>query len=158
MANPNFINANGDLSDDGRKLVEWLDAHLPVMEVARAAELNTFAGPVQDFFNRHRLERMTAEQYVRDFRRTLALNAWRVMEVVEAQTAQAEQVQETVSKTSAIEAALEMLKQELGAARTEIAALKETRTPAKTKVSKKAASQETEDELETEVEAEDEAD
>lgn len=147
---PVFTDDGGGLNDNGRKLANFLSVNLQQMQEASADELNQFPGPLKYLFHNQKLSGMTVEQFIRDNGKSAALNAWRIMEAVEAQEAQAEKVEETAQQTSELVKQLEALAETVKAQAEEIKALKEAATKPEPKGKKPAKVEEVEDESEAE--------
>lgn len=152
MGEPIFVNMDGSLNDDGRKLSNWLETNIQAMEHADADTLNTYPGPLQYLFIQRRTVGMTSERYIQDFGKTYARNAWGIMRVLEDQETQAQQVEETAQQTTELAAKLEEVLAKLEAAQERIAVLeaKPESKPAPRKAKKDEAEAEVDDEGEAE--------
>lgn len=145
-----LLNVDKTLNDDGRKLVEWLDAQCDYADSLPADEsvhfLNTLSGPIRQYYvDVRKLHSHTSAGWVEHFGKSWAQDAWRIMAYVEAEQVKAQQAQQTADKTSALEDQLKALESKLmgkiDALEAENAALKagKGKKPAKTEDATEAA-------------------
>ncbi len=142
MTKPNFFTADGDISPDGQKVVDYLETQAVEASVDVAA-LNELPGYVKHYhLNVMRFHEgtggsmgMAPAEWLKAFENSGAMNAWRALREVEAQQEQSEQVQETAEQTNVLAEQLEALRAEMDTLREELQEAREEKVaePAKPK-------------------------
>ena len=143
MADPKFFEAdNHTLTVDATLLLEWLDATCDVMEAEAAkgdgiTAINQRHGPIKEYYvHVRKMKSLTGEEYIRNFSKSLALNAWRVMEAVDDEAEKQAQVQEAADGVANLTKgqqnivdALEAMKAELATVKAQLAESEAKRKP-----------------------------
>lgn len=126
---PSFLNSDRTLTGDGQKLVQFIEAQFHEADAANdVTRLNGLPGTLQQYYiNVYKLKSHTATQWLEEFGRSWAQDAWRFMEYIEAQAAQTQAVTENTDRTAKLTEGLDELKAQLTAAMAEIEALKAAR-------------------------------
>ena len=150
-----FIDSNGALNADGRKLHAFIEAQFAQLDRSDKAtmvrQLNNMAGTFQWYFaNVVQLESVTPEQFMADFSHSYARSAWQIMEAVEEQDAKTRAVEEAGQQQNVVAQELESVKGQLAEALAAIKTLQEARPEAKPEPAKKPAKAEAVEEGEAE--------
>lgn len=139
---PHFLNFDESLSDDGRKLVEFIESQFVEADRTNNIEaLNNLSGMIGHYYvNVFKLKSMTAERWVKDYPNA-AHNAWAAKEYHEAKAQESQTVAETAATTNtlvdelnkfkeSVTAEMQALREEIAKRDEEIATLKAAK-PAK---------------------------
>lgn len=121
MEKPSFVNIDGSTTEDGRKLIDWIESHF--IEADRSndvALINMLSGDLKHYYvNVYKMNKMTggesggltAGQWLSDYRNSIAMNAWRNYQYTEQQAVKESQLEATTAKTEALEAGLNEFKE-----------------------------------------------
>lgn len=134
MAEPKFLEQDGSVAADGKLLLEWLEATCDLMEEEASkgdgiTAINQRHGPIKEYYvHVRKMHTLTPDEFVKNFSRSTAYNAWRVMEAIDEQAkkdAQAQEATETAATLTqgqkAIVEALEAMKAELETVKAQLA-------------------------------------
>lgn len=129
---PNFLNLDESLSDDGRKLVEFIEGQFIEADRTNNIEaLNNLSGMIGHYYvNVYKMKAMTPDRWVKDYPNA-AHNAWAAKEYLEAQAQESQTVAETAAATTTLADELKALKESLMA---EIQQLKDEKAELAAKV------------------------
>lgn len=123
MDKPTFINLDGSATEDGRKLIEWIESHF--VEADRTndvALINALSGDIKHYYvNVYKMNKMTGgdsggltpEKWLSDYRHSIAMNAWRNYQYTEQQAQRQSQLEATTQKTEELASGLNELKEAL---------------------------------------------
>lgn len=159
-----FINSDGFPTEDGYKLIAWMEAQFTEADKSNdVALINSMSGDVQHYYvNVAKLKTLTPEAWLRDYRNSIARSAYRnyvyTQEMAQREAQEQSQLESTTRKAAELEAGMNSLQEALAAQKSayeqEMAALREEldRLMYKGKKRAKAVATDTdEDDAETEV-------
>lgn len=123
MEKPTFINLDGSSTEDGRKLIEWIESHFIEADKANdIALINSLSGDIKHYYvNVFKLNKMTGgdsggltpAKWLSDYRNSIAMNAWRNFQFTQQQEVRQSQLEATTQKTQELETGLGELKEAL---------------------------------------------
>lgn len=121
MEKPNFVNVDGTPTEDGRRLIEWIESHFVEADKSNdIAMLNSLSGDIQHYYvNVYKLNKMTGgtsagiapAQWLRDYKNSFAMSSWRNWKFTEAAAVKESQLEATTAKTAELEAGLNEFKE-----------------------------------------------
>lgn len=123
MEKPAFVNIDGSTTEDGRKLINWIEAHF--VEADRANDvglINSLSGDLKHYYvNVYKMNKMTggesgglsASQWLSDYRNSIAMGAWRNYQYTLDQAVKESQLEATTAKTEELATGLNELKEAL---------------------------------------------
>ncbi len=113
---PHFLNFDESLSDDGRKLVAFIESQFVEADKTNNLEvLNSLSGMIGHYYtNVYKLGTMTADKWVKEFPNA-AHNAWASKEYLEAKALESQQVAENTETTNTLVDELKAFKESMAA-------------------------------------------
>lgn len=133
-AKPVFTNPDGTMTEDGRALIEWMEAQF--IEADRANDvtlINSLSGDIKHYYvNVYKMNKMTGGQsaltpevYLRDYKNSFVMSNWRNFQYTRQQAEQKDKLAEATQRTEKLEAQLKLLQENLEAKMTELNARSE---------------------------------
>lgn len=115
-----FLNSDGSMTEDGRKMIEWMESQfLEADQKNDVAFLSSgISGDIQYYYiNVYKTKMMSPEQWLRDYRQGMAQRTWSNYQwsLLKAQEAeqQASQMEAQAQKSAELEAGMNSLKEAL---------------------------------------------
>lgn len=123
MEKPTFVNLDGSTTEDGRRLIDWIESQF--VEADRSndiALINSLSGDIKHYYvNVYKMNKMTGgdsggmtpAKWLSDYRNSIAMNAWRNFEYTQQQVVRQSQLEATTAKTEELASGLNELKEAL---------------------------------------------
>jgi hypothetical protein len=123
MDKPSFVNIDGSTTEDGRRLIDWIESQF--VEADRnndVALINSLSGEIKHYYvNVYKLNKMTGGdsngltpgKWLSDYRNSIAMNAWRNFQYTEEQAVRESQLDQTTAKTEELAKGLNDLQESL---------------------------------------------
>ena len=132
MEKPTFCNTDGSPTEDGRKLIAWIESQFAEADATNdIALINSLSGDIKHYYvNVYKLNKMSgssgaglsAEKWLSDYRNSIAMNAWRNYSYVQEQVVKQNQLEATTAKTEELAAGLNDFKEALAEQMAKLAA------------------------------------
>jgi hypothetical protein len=159
---PVFVGLDGQMTDDGRKLVAWIEAQFVEADKSpeRITEINALSGDIKHYYvNVYKMNKatggsggLTPEKWLNDYRNSISLSAWRNMQFMTEQAEAKQELITTSERTKTLEENMQKLQETLADKVKELTeantALKEELDALKSRRGKKKAEQEDDGESE----------
>lgn len=132
LIRPTFVGLDGNMTEDGRRLIEWMESQFVESDKdsSRIAEINALSGDVKHYYvNVYKMHKqnphgggISAEKWLNDYRNSIALNAYRNMRFIEEQAEVKAEAISTSERTKTLEENMQKLSETLTAKIEELSA------------------------------------
>ena len=108
---------DGSTTEDGRKLIAWIESHYLEADKANDVTLiNSLSGDIKHHYTMvTKLKTLTSAQWLNDYKHSIAMSAWRNYQYTESQAVKESQLEATTAKADALEAGLNEFKEAIAA-------------------------------------------
>jgi len=125
MEMPDLVATTGELTPDGRRLIDWIEAQFKEADATNdLARLNSLSGYLAYYYvNVHKLNAMTPARWLQEHQHSGAAAAWRDMQYLEETAKKQAVIEAAAGKTNELAARIDALQKALDEALAKIAAL-----------------------------------